>query len=275
MKNKNGKKEAENKNDGKTGLKEIGNPLARVFHEAHAHKRVVVTPRLPRKLERLRALPRKHFHPLQHDLHAKHKLSRKTLFYVKEYGAHSNVAGTIIKESIKILLLASIVSSLGGFALENIKAAFVAIVPLVVLLPALNDMIGDYASIISSRFSTMLHEGKVRGCERGWWKNAELHKLFMQVLFLAVFTATLGAAAALVISSASFAVSALVAFKVFAIALIDAVLLVTVLFFVAIAAGFYFFGKGEDPSNFLIPITTSIADFGNMLLLALLVTVFF
>ena len=85
----------------------------------------------------------------------------------------------------------------------------------------------------------------------------------------------MGAAAALVISQASFAVSAGIAFKVFAIALIDAVLLVTVLFAVAVVAGVYFYGKHEDPSNFLIPITTSVADFGNMLLLALLVTVFF
>lgn len=260
------------KNEAADELREIRNPIERAFHAAHAHKRVVVTKHLPGKLERLRALPRKHFHPLQHELHKKHKLSRKTLFYVKEYGPHSNVAGTIIKESVKILLLASIVSSLGGFALENVKTAFVAIVPLVVLLPALNDMIGDYGSIISARFSTMLHEGRVR---RDWWKNVELRKLFLQILVLAVFTATLGAAAALVVSQASFAVSALVAFKVFAIALVDAVLLVTVLFVVAVVAGFYFYGKREDPSNFLIPITTSVADFGNMLLLALLVTVFF
>ena len=40
-------------------------------------------------------------------------------------------------------------------------------------------------------------------------------------------------------------------------------------------AGIYFYRKGEDPSNFLIPITTSIADFGNMLLLSLLVILFF
>ena len=70
-----------------------------------------------RDLEKLRAVRRKKYHPLAHHLHHKHKISRKTLFYVKEYGPHTNVPKTIIKESFKILLLASLVSSFGGLGL--------------------------------------------------------------------------------------------------------------------------------------------------------------
>ncbi|HLC55885.1 MAG TPA: hypothetical protein VJJ23_01485, partial [Candidatus Nanoarchaeia archaeon] len=66
---------------------------------------------LRKALEKLRKIKRESYHHLIHKLHRKHKLHKKTLFYIKEYGKHSNVPKTIIKESIKILLIASIVSS--------------------------------------------------------------------------------------------------------------------------------------------------------------------
>src|SRR3989338_5827245 len=103
-------------------------------------------------LEMLRNIKKKKNTSLIHKIHKKHKISKKTLFYVKEYG-HHNVVNTIIKESIKILLLASIISSVGGLALEHIKTVFISIMPLIILMPTLNDMIGDYGTIISSRFS--------------------------------------------------------------------------------------------------------------------------
>jgi len=36
----------------------------------------------------------------------------------------------------------------------------------------------------------------------------------------------------------------------------------------------YYYKNNEDPNNFLIPITTSIADFGNMGILAVLIIIF-
>ena len=103
-------------------------------------------------LERIRKLKREKHHPLIHEVHKKHNISRQTLFYIKEYGKNSNVSGTIVRESIKILLLASIISSFGGLALDRIELFFLSIYPLVLLLPSLNNMIGNYGTIISSRF---------------------------------------------------------------------------------------------------------------------------
>ncbi|MCX6818988.1 MAG: magnesium transporter [Candidatus Aenigmarchaeota archaeon] len=224
-------------------------------------------------LEKLRKVSRKKYHPLIHKLHKKHKISKKTLFYVKEYGPHSNVPRTIIKESIKILLLASIISSFGGFALEHIKTVFVSIVPLIILMPTLNDMIGDYGTILSSKFSTMLYEGKV---SRSWWKNTWLRKLFVQIFIISMFTTIMSSALALVISIMSgYSASIEIALKIYLICLIDVAIFVSILFLISVYAGFYFFRKKEDPNNFLIPITTSIADFGNMIILSLLIMMFF
>ena len=227
---------------------------------------------LKKHLETLTAVRRKRYHPLIHKIHKKHKISRKTLFYVKEYGPHTNVPKTIIKESIKILLFASIISSFGGLALENIKTIFISITPLIILLPILNDMIGDYGAIMSSRFSTMLHEGKIK---TKWWANKELKNLFAQIFIISIVTAVFSSFMAVTISRLSYALSTALILKIFLIAIIDVIFIVTLLFFISISAGLYFYKKKEDPNNFLIPITTSVADFGNMLMLSVLVFLFF
>ncbi len=228
---------------------------------------------LRKNLEDLKKIERSKHHPLIHLIHKKHNVSKKTLFYVKEYGPHSNIPKRIIKESLKILLLASIVSSFGGFALEYIKTIFVSILPLVILLPVLNDMIGDYASITSAKIATLLHEGELK---KKFLFNPHIKKLFYQLFIISMFTAILSASAAQVISLISqYPENILVVSKVFLVALVDVLILVSFLFFVSVYAGMYFYEKGEDPNNFLIPITTSFADFGNMLILAILIILFF
>ena len=147
------------------------------------------------------------------------------------------------------------------------------LIPLVILLPTLNDMIGNYGCIFSSRFSTLLHEGKI---SKKWWSNLELRKMFWQIVIISLTTATLSSIVALVVSRLTgYHFDFLLAFKVFFVAVADVFFLVNILFFVAIFAGLYFYHKKEDPNNFLIPITTSIADFGNMLLLTILIKLIF
>lgn len=226
-------------------------------------------------LQKLQHVLRHKHHALIHHVHKVHKISRKTLFYVKEYGEKSNVPKTILKESIKIILLASLLSSFGGFALEGIKTLFLSMIPIVMLFPALNDMVGDYGTIVSGRFSTMLHEGKI---EKEWWKEQIIQKLFLQIMIIAIITSMLSAAIALVttaIIEPGSTFTMLFAMKIFAITLIDALFIVSFLFIISILAGLHYFNLNEDPNNFLIPITTSLADFGNMIVLTVLILLFF
>ena len=228
---------------------------------------------IKKHLEELRNLKREKYHSLIHKIHKKHKISKKTLFYVKEYGEKSKAFKTIIKESVKILLLASIISSLGGFAIENIKNYFILIMPLIILLPTLNDMLGDYGTIISSRFSTMLHEGKIK---KNFLKNKELKELIFQIFIIALIMGFFSIVAALTISNFfGYNASINIAVKIIIIILVDIILLVGILFLISIIGGLYFYRKGEDPNNFLIPITTSVADLGNMMILLILLTLFF
>lgn len=224
-------------------------------------------------LKKLQNIKRKSYHPLIHLIHKKHKISKKTLFYVKEYGPHTHVPRTIIKESVKILLFASIISSFGGLALEYIKELFISIIPLIILMPTLNGMIGGYGSIISSKFSTMLHEGKIK---KDAYNNYELKKLFFEILSISMLTTLISIIVSFIISyftGYNFNITS--SLKIFFIVILDVLVLVMLLFFTSITAGIHFFKKKEDPNNFLIPITTSVADFGNMIILAILVIIFF
>jgi len=223
-------------------------------------------------LEKITRFKRKKHYPEIHEVHKKYNISKQTLFYVKEYGKNANVSKTIIKESIKILLLASVISSFGGLALEQIKTLFLSIMPLLILLPSLNNMIGNYGTIISSRFSTMLHEGEIK---EKWKKNRELKKLFSQMTLLTIIGAVLSSLIAIAITYFSGGILFETATKVFFIVLIDMFILTNVLFFVATRAGIYIYKKKEDPNNFLIPITTSVADFTNMVVLAVLIILLF
>lgn len=224
-------------------------------------------------LETLRKVERKKCHPLIHKIHKKHKISKKTLLYVKEYGQKSHVFSNIMKESIKVLLFSSIVSLAGGLALENIRDIFISLVPLIIMFPALNGMVGNYGIILSSRLTTLLHMGKIKG---NWYKDRSLKQLFAQIFIMSIITALIISLISLVVSAHQrFVLNFGIIYKIFIISIIDVILLVGILFVIAIYGGYYYYRKNEDPDNFLIPLSTAIADFGNMIILSILVILFF
>lgn len=227
---------------------------------------------MKKHLEQINKLKRHQAHQVLHEVSKKHKISRKTLFYIKEYGPHSNIVKRIVKESLKILIFASILSSLGGIALEKVKDIVVMVLPMIILLPSLNDLIGDYGTIVSTKLSTMLHEGQIK---KKWWKSKELQILYIQLIIIALFTGFVSAILAILISTAKNTIDIELVKKIIFIATFDVFLLVNILFLISIVAGIHFYKKKEDPNNFLIPISTSIADLGNMIVLSLLVIYFF
>lgn len=229
--------------------------------------------RLITHLETLRKVERKRYHPLIHKIHKKHKISKKTLLYIKEYSPKSHVLGNIMKESIGILLFSSVISLVGGLALESVRDSLISIVPLIIILPVLNDMIGDYGIVISSRFTTLLYTGKVKG---KWYKNLSLKQLFYQIGTISIVTALISSIISLIVSNyRGFSLNFEIIYKTLIISIVDVILLVSILFIISIYCGYYYYKKNEDPNNFLIPISTAIADFGNMILLSILVILFF
>jgi cation transporter-like permease len=228
---------------------------------------------LKKILKKVTQLRRHEHHPVLHHVHRKYGISRRTLFYMKEYGPHSHVAHVIVKESLKILILASIISSIGGIGMESISSKLVVIIPLIILLPALNDMVGDFGCIVSSKFTSMLYLGKVG---RKWWRSRHLHTLFLVILSTSFITSVfIGVAASIIAYWSGYSVTFEVFLKVLGIAVLSNIILVSVIFAISIVGGLAIFKRKEDPNNFLIPITTSFADLLNLAIFALLVGTFF
>ena len=180
----------------------------------------------------------------------------------------------IITESVWILLFASLLSSIGGFGVEGIKQGIIALLPLLILMPALNDMTGDYGIIITSRFTTMLFEGKIK--PKNWWKSHLLHRLLGEVVIIGMFSAIYIAVLASIIAGfKGFPMAWLLFEKVLLISTATTISLIILQFFVCVLGGFYVYKHKHDPDNYLIPLSTGIADLGSMFILTVLIRVLF
>ncbi len=179
----------------------------------------------------------------------------------------------IIKESLKILILASILSSIGGVSLQSIEKKLFLILPLLILLPGLNNMIGSFGTIMSSKFTTLLFLGKIND---RWWKSRDLTAIIWTLLAVSLISAVyIGLLSNLIAYWKGFAITTEMISKVIVVSLFATSLLVTLIISISIIAGFRVYKKNKDPDNFLIPITTSIADLGSMLIFSGLVYLLF
>lgn len=184
-----------------------------------------------------------------------------------------NIYRRIIKDGLKVLIFASIISSLGGMSIRFSQEKLVMFIPLFIMLPALNNMIGDFGITMVSKFSTYLYENKIK---RTGWKSHFVKHLFKDIFLVALLSIPYMVLLALVFSKFSgFSASSDFVIKMFLTALIVVVILVLIIFFISICLSFYVYKKNEDPDDLIIPITTSIADFGSMLVLSILIYFFF
>lgn len=216
-------------------------------------------------MEHLKYVHRKRFH--------ERKISRKTLFFMREYGPKSHVATLIIRQSLLVLLFATTLSLAGGIGLESVRQKITHVLPLLILIPALNDMVGDFGTIVSSKITTMLYLGHVRKDVLG---NKEMGKMLSAVMLIALMSAVyLGTASSALSMLMGFTLTANVLLKVVFTSLLMAFTLVTIIILISVFGSLVIYKRGDDPDNFLIPITTSIADFGSLLLFYFVVSVLF
>jgi len=229
--------------------------------------------RLKRKLKKVIKHKRSKHSRTAHRIHREYKISHRTLFYMKEYSAKSNVPLKIIKESWKVLVLTAVLSSLGGLRLTYIRENIVTIMPLLIVVPALMDMVGSFGTITSSKFTNMLF---FRMVTKRWWRSKELQKLFI-ILFVAAIATSLfiGFMSNILAYWMGFPASSSIMVKVLMITIITAVSLFGIIFSVSVIVGMYLYKKKMDPNNFLIPLTTAIADLGSLLIFSALVVLMF
>ncbi len=225
------------------------------------------------RIERIRKLKRKQFQSLLHHAHKRHKISYKTLYYIKSFGHDKHIWHAILKQSLGVVLVASVVSTFGGLWLQSLEAKLTLLLPLLIMVPALNDMIGDMGTILSSKFSTYLYMGRVSG---KWWKCYKVKELITSISVLSLISSFYIAIMCMIIAMAGgFAVSISFFFRVIVLSVLCTMLLCCVQMLISFAGGYLIFKRGDDPNNFLIPITTAVADLTSLIMFSVLVTMMF
>ena len=177
----------------------------------------------------------------------------------------------IVAESFFVLIFASVLSSIGGIGIEAVQRKIIFFLPLLIVIPALNDMIGDFGTIVASNFTTLLYLGKIHA--KNWWREAEIKRLLIRITLTSLLTAVyLGGLAYALAMLRGFRFDPLLFFKVLLTTMTITVTLVLAVCIISIIGGFYVHKHNHDPDNYLIPLATGVADLLSMVVLALMVT---
>lgn len=175
----------------------------------------------------------------------------------------------IVRTSIPVLVLAGVVSSLAGVALENRLVTFTVLPALLILVPAHLSSAGALGGILSARLSSQLHLGLTppSGVPS---KAARQDLAFVGALSLPVFVVNgIGAhLVAVATSQASPGLGRLVGASVLA-GLVAMVVVLAIAYYGSIAA----FRTGIDPDTYGIPLVSSTVDLVGVLTLVVAIAV--
>ncbi len=181
-------------------------------------------------------------------------------------------ANKIIKESLRVLILGSLLSSIGGFSLELIKQKLTIALPLIIILPSFASMVGSAGIISVSKITTLFYEKKI-----------SLNNLFSKrILHLFSILLTIFSFSAVYVVFLSLLIAYLKGFnmnlnfisKMLVIVISTTIIIISIVFLISIFGSRYAIKRNIDPDDFLIPITTSIADLGSLIVFSLLVLFF-
>ncbi|MHA1987479.1 MAG: magnesium transporter [Promethearchaeota archaeon] len=176
----------------------------------------------------------------------------------------------IFKESIIIVIISSMMGLISGILLSSNEALLYTVPIILLVLPALNSLIGDISTVLVSRLTTHLYIGTL---QPNIQKSERLKEDFYGLLITLLLS--LGALIFL-----GYLVSAISGIEIVNPLLITVILCSTVLlifmimFLLSFISSIVLFKHGMDPNNFLIPLITSLADFLTPLFLIIFIIIF-
>jgi len=176
----------------------------------------------------------------------------------------------IIKESIVIVLVSSLIGLLSGTLLSINEEILYTIPIILIILPALNSLIGDISIVLISRLSSHFYIGTIRPKFK---RSNRLKEDFVGLLI----TLLISLAALIFLGYAigyATGISIINPALIILIILITILMLFIILFTILFGIAIFLFNRGRDPNNFLIPFVTSVADFLTPLLLMTFIIIF-
>jgi len=159
---------------------------------------------------------------------------------------------------------------ISGTLLSSNEALLYTVPILLLILPALNSLIGDISTVLVSRLTTHLYIGslqpKVQNSER---LKEDFYGLLITLLL------SLGALIFLgYLSSVFSGIEIVNPFLITLIVSTTVLLIFAMMFLLSFVSAIVLFKRGMDPNNFLIPLITSLIDFLTPLLLIIFITIF-
>ncbi len=159
---------------------------------------------------------------------------------------------------------------ISGTLLSSNEALLYTVPILLLILPALNSLIGDISTVLVSRLTTHLYIGslqpKVQNSER---LKEDFYGLLITLLL------SLGALIFLGYLSSVFPGIEIINPLLITLIVCTTVLLIfAMMFLLSFVSAIVLFKRGMDPNNFLIPLITSLIDFLTPLFLIIFITIF-
>ena len=176
----------------------------------------------------------------------------------------------IIKESIIVVILSSLLGLISGTVLSTNEGLLYSVPILLLILPALNSLIGDFTTILISRLTTHLLIGMIPSKIQKTKKlMIDFYGLLLSIILSLVFLIVVGYGIAL--ATEIQIVNPLI---IISILILTVLFLFIILFIILFISSVYIFRKGRDPNNFLIPIVTSLVDLLAPLFLVIFIQIF-
>ncbi|MHA2390465.1 MAG: magnesium transporter [Promethearchaeota archaeon] len=176
----------------------------------------------------------------------------------------------IFKESIIVVIISSLMGLISGSVLSINEDMLYAIPILLLILPALNSLIGDISTVLVSRLTTHLYIGtlspNIRPAKR---LSEDFFGLFITLLLSLVFLVILGFTIGLLSG-----VNIVNPFMIILIICLTVIIIFLAMFILSFVSSIFLFKRGMDPNNFLIPLITSLADFLTPFTLILFIIIF-
>lgn len=160
--------------------------------------------------------------------------------------------------------LASCISLIGGIGLEIVAERLLPLVPLIVAMPALNTMAGDYAAIIAAHAGDPAEAKKskkelIKAVSRAIWVN------IIGVLILSIFIAY----------QRDYLFSTVFMTKFIVFVVVSMIAVVTAMFAITTILDKILEKQKLNPDDLLIPVVTSISDLLMLGLIALSAVILF
>ncbi|MFX1313062.1 MAG: magnesium transporter [Promethearchaeota archaeon] len=176
----------------------------------------------------------------------------------------------IFKESIIIVVISSLMGLISGSLLSSNEEILYAIPIMLLILPALNSLIGDLSTVLVSRLTTHLYIGTLSpSIQKSERLKEDFYGLLITLLLSLFSLISLG----YVIGKIS-GIEIVNPFLLILIISISILLIFFIMFILLFISAIFLFKRGMDPNNFLIPFVTSLADFLTPFFLILFIIIF-